>query len=359
MKLILSSLIIFFSFSILAQEIPDDISRYLATAPAMIKGHITFDEDLTLDSRKVKKGILNVSAVTKLKKDQKVEFSFNNKQFRLDSEAGLEVKLAGLLPINIKTIYYDNEKGRFQVVTDGLAFNQTTQRELEKALNDRFAAKMSQAASRYDEFRNKKNLTEVKTMIAEILNIFKEEGSNLILPSYKVSTTLVTVAPRDQSIKLGALNGLVKKDQRINTTVRHRYNGHSLEITGLVFKSRPGLIVNGTKSNNVFTEATIRGISLSESSGFQVDGSNNLDTTSAIFAILVDQIGTAAGNPPSTNPCNCTVVQEFLDSFTTGKVKEYVRANRSYLRQAGFSNRLLRAIENDNTDAINYHEFFD
>lgn len=349
----------------LAQSNPPDMVDYLSTVPAMVSGQMSLESDWKAYEEKTPI-ILGIKkhVVFKIKKDAKIGFKFNETSLLIQSKSALEISINGI-KVNISALGYDTKTKKFSVSTrvlGGLS-SPLIESRVKKFLEQKFTAKLDHAAKLLQKLRSQRKLGDAQKLLLNILGIFTTGATapgTSPVPNINGAMSLHLEIPKNQTVMTGIARADFKQGQEVDLTMKFRKHNGRFKIDGLIMYAPAGIVFRRPNSKNpkAAMKAVIKGISLTRTSGFQMDGANSgdelLNGVASIFNLLAQ--ASSGGRAPACD--EITLIQQLLDKRMTGSVKDYIRSHRGELIASGLSAELLYALERDNTEAINYTEFF-
>lgn len=352
-----------FAFSIETTSLAS-CREMLGGSKGKVSGAFKFAKDLQLlDKNETYKagGILKLPLKAKIKADREVKYSFNSESFLLTSPGGIKIDV-GPLVVTVPWVSYDKKTGKFELGTKLIGQNyDSVSDEIATQLEQRIGPTLKAGLNNFFKLITTTDDPEIiKTGIVAILKSFATTDSDDPLPDYIGYGELFLEPGADCRTKLGPLYATIKKDQTIRTKLSFRGTDEVYKTTGVtIFTDQGCFPLSIIESTDI--GGCIQGISFSEESGFQLSGINDLDVAASTLKLLINYVDAQKGKVPTNQSCDCNGVgaQEFLDAAVLEKIKKYVRENFNYLKEYGFSEKVLVAILEDNTSGINYLEFSD
>ncbi|MBD63577.1 MAG: hypothetical protein CME62_00080 [Halobacteriovoraceae bacterium] len=335
------------SASLYAQEIPGTVKRFIGQSKVKAKGHVTFKKSFTLKETSSQTLIGRIPVKAWIKANKKISYNYNFHEFYLSTDGGIQLSINGV-KVDVTHLSYNSSTGKFKTRTN-VAFgfrSSYIEKETESQLNELFARRMNLA------FRKLKNVLRSNTVqvgaerILSVLEVFKVGGMDISFPAYETTNTLLVVSQKNQSIQIEPkIYAGVKKNQYLSFSVRHRWTGRNLYITGIVFNPGNQQLTLKRSRGGSLLEVYIRGISMTENVGYQIAHTNSIDTLATSLGIIFGvALNNASGNY-RYRASSVSFAQDFMDAYISGGMREFVASNKSTLRSAGFSPQLIRALE--------------
>lgn len=349
-----------------AHASPPDMIDYLSTIPAKVTGRMELASDWKAFEEKTPLVLgLKKHVVFKVRKNAPIKYEFNESTLLIQSAGALELSINGI-KVNVTAIGYDSKKKDFFVNTKiihGIS-SPIIEDRIKKVLKEKFTAKLDRAAAVMTKMRSKRKLGDAQKLLMTVVDIFKEgaAANTPPIPNITGAVSLTLKIPANQTVIAGESRADFKKGQIVDVSMDFRKIRDKFKVDGIKFYANDGINFRRPKSKNPkdFVKATIKGISLTRTSGFQVDGTNSGDELMSQVATIFNLLAQAASRNQRRD-LNCdddvTLFHTLLDRKLSGSVKEYIRSHRASLLEAGLSSELLYALETDNSNALNYLDF--
>ncbi len=340
-----------------ADEIPT-LTEYFRTAPVYIVGRIRFEKAHRLFHDEVA-GIRVLEG--SLQPNHDLNLWLSKTELRIRTKGGLRVSVAGV-PVTVTKLNYSNKTGVVEVESSILGFdagNFYAEKRMAEEIKNRFQPKLQEAFARLVLIRQQKNLGSAGDALNDVIHVFSpppKPGAKrgTPLPTFVGEISLITIAPSDQSVRVGKLVADIQEGDALESSVLLRVPSRSkAQIRGLMFSSSKGLVLRKPEgSKHDVKTATLSGFSATENYGFQLDATNGADAIISGTQLLIGLIRIAdRGVMPTEESLSgvrgSTLIQNVINAKAKNGLREFVQNNRADLLKAGATPELLNALEVD------------
>lgn len=329
--------------SLLAAAPVNTIIDYLKETPASVGGRISLDSSLQLYEGK--KGIIPIGM--RINKNQEVGFSFSEQHLSISADKAIDLTIAGI-PFKVKSIYYHEQTGKFQVKTD-TPLNigaETLNREIEKTLNDLYKPKILRAFRELKNLRAANKMQDVSKVINSISKIFATGGTT---PTVRGNVELSFHPPADRTLRLDQWRAEIKKGDSIDFGMDFVLPSKgSLKVSGVQFNSSRGIRLSGRTSFPEIASVNFKHMR-ADSTGVNFNYDIGAEEVIAGFMIIMNVVKSYSGNPNDVlkecDPVRLEAIRRSLDGNLRTEIARMIRSHRKDLLAAGASRELLAALD--------------
>lgn len=315
----------------------------LRGTPASVVGNLSLDSQLQLWEDK--SGVIDYGLRVKANRD--IGYSFSDRHLSISTENAVELTVAGV-PIKVKSIYYHEQTGKFEVKTDlplGIG-EKALNAHLSKKITELYKPKVQKAFKELKELRAKKNLSDINAVIASITSIFATGTAPL--PTIRGNIDLVFTPQANKTLKLDQWTAQIKKDDYISAGMDFVRKNNHLAVTGLEFRSQKGIRIAG--KTNYPEIASINFSSLrADSTGIHFNYDIGAEELIAGFRLVLNVVkaynGHAGDITKECDPVRLESIRKSIDGNLKRELAEMIRLHRKTLIGNGISPQLLAALD--------------
>lgn len=343
MNYLVLGLTIFISTALSAATPVGTIVDMLRETPASIVGNISLGAPMQIWEDK--SGFIDYGL--RIKRNQDIGYSFSDKHISINTEKAIELTVQGV-PIKVKSIYYHEQTGKFEVKTDlplGIG-EKALNAHLSKKITELYKPKVQKAFAELKSLRAKKSLSDINKVISSITSIFST--STAPLPTITGSMDLVFTPNQNKTLKLDQWTAQIKKDDYISAGMTFvRRNGH-IAVTGLDFRSHKGIRISG--KTNYPEIASVNFSSLrADHTGIHFNYDIGAEELIAGFRLILNVIKAHSGHPgdltKECDPVRLEAIRKSIDGNLKREIAEMIRLHRKTLAGNGISPQLLAALD--------------
>lgn len=345
MRFILALLILLSSFSASAAPAVATVVDYLRETPASVSGEISMDKSMSLYEGKWK--ILNVGMRVNAKKG--IGYSFSEQHLSINTDGGLSLTISGV-PVKVKSIYYHEKTGKFEVRTDtplGIG-EKTINAQVEAKLNEMYKPKIIAAFNELKSIRAKRNLNDVSQVTASITKIFTEGKPAAEIPVIRGSMNLDFTPLKDANLRLDEWTAKIKERDSISAGVEFVRRGSQITVTSATFRSQKGIRIHGKTKYPEIASLNFYGLD-ANSAGIKFHYDIGAEEVITGFKLLMNVVGAYNGHPENVykecDPVKLESIRKSIDGSLKVEIARMIRTHRQTLLNGGISAELLAALD--------------
>lgn len=316
----------------------------LRGTPASVVGNISLDTQMQVWEDK--SGIIDYGLRVKAKRD--IGYSFSEKHLSISTENAVELTVAGV-PIKVKSIYYHEQTGKFEVKTDlplGIG-EKALNAHLSKKISELYKPKVQRAFKELKALRAKKDLSDINSVIASITSIFAT--GNTPLPTIRGSVDLVFTPQANKTLRLDQWTAQIKKDDYISAGMDFVRKNDRLAVTGLEFRSQKGIRIAGKTKYPEIASVNFSRLR-ADSTGIHFNYDIGAEEVIAGFRLILNVVKAYNSNHPGDitkecDPVRLEAIRKSIDGNLKREIAEMIRLHRKTLAGNGISPQLLAALD--------------
>lgn len=345
MRFILAFLFLLSSLSVVAAPMLATVVDYLRETPATVSGHISMDKTMPLYNGKF--GILNVGMRVNPKKE--IGFSFSEQHLSINTDGGLSLTIGGV-PVKVKSIYYHQQSGKFEVKSDtplGIG-EKTINAKVEAKLNEIYKPKMMKAFEELKSIRAKDNLHDIKEVTASITKIFTEGKVGGEIPTITGDINLEFNPKGNKDLRLDQWTAKIKEQDTVSMGVSFVRRGNQMTVTGASFRSQKGIRIHGKTDYPEIASLNFQGLDASNS-GIKFYYDIGAEEVLTGFKAMIQLIGAYNGHPENVykecDPVKLEKIRSSIDGKLKIEIANMIKKHRQILLNGGISAELLAALD--------------
>lgn len=315
----------------------------LRGTPASIVGNISLDSQMQLWEDK--SGVIDYGL--RVKANREIGYSFSDKHLSISTENAVELTVAGV-PIKVKSIYYHEQTGKFEVETDlplGIG-EKALNAHLSKKITELYKPKVQKAFRELKELRAKKNLSDINSVIASITSIFATGKTPI--PPIRGTIDLVFTPQENKTLKLDQWTAQIKKDDYISAGMNFVRRNNQLAVTGLEFRSQKGIRIAGKTNHPEIASINFSSLR-ADSTGIHFNYDIGAEELIAGFRLILNVVKAYNGHPgditKECDPVRLESIRKSIDGNLKRELAEMIRLHRKTLVGNGISPQLLAALD--------------
>lgn len=318
---------------------------YLRDTPASVSGEISMDKPMPLYSGKY--GILNVGMRVNANRD--IGYSFSEHHLSINTDGGLSLTIGGI-PVKVKSIYYHDQTGKFEVRTDtplGIG-EKKINAQVEAKLNEIYKPKMMKAFAELKSIRNKHNLNDVGQVTSSITKIFTDGKPTQDIPTIKGSMNLDFSPKANANLRLDEWTAKIKEGDSISAGMEFIRRGSQITVTAAHFRSTKGIRIHGKTKYPEIASLNFMGLDAT-SSGIKFHYDLGAEEVITGFKMLMQVVGAYNGHPENVykecDPVKIESIRKSIDGSLRVQIARMIRTHRQTLLNGGISAELLAALD--------------